>query len=121
MKPKTGLHWSVPQHSRSEDSPTREPLRTVQSVFIFRAVIAALMAAGFVVAQEHISFPTQDGGVSTPMSTGEASAPLCWHMEGGSTRRVGRSRRERSQKQDFGFWQSTSAVTVNPRGLKIGQ
>jgi pimeloyl-ACP methyl ester carboxylesterase len=32
-------------------------------VFIFRAVIVAFLAAGFAVAQDHISFSTQDGGL----------------------------------------------------------
>jgi dienelactone hydrolase len=30
---------------------------------VFRVVIAALVVAGFAAAQEHVSFPTQDGGV----------------------------------------------------------
>ncbi len=79
------------------------------------------MAAGFVVAQEHISFPTQDGGVSTPMCTGEASAPLCWHMEGRFDKESWEKQARALAKAGFRVLAIDFCGTVNPRGLKMGQ
>ena len=83
-------------HFSNEAGNTAELLLILKNrgVPIFRrALMAFLLLAGFAAAQEHVSFPTQDGGLSTPMCMDERSASSCWLMEGGSTNKVGRDRR----------------------------
>jgi hypothetical protein len=52
----------------------------VNGVPLIRAIMAALVLAGIMAAQERVSFPTQDGGSSTPTCMGKAAAASYWLM-----------------------------------------
>jgi hypothetical protein len=68
---------------------------------VFRVLLVSLLFASCLAAQEHVSFPTEGGGVVYADIYGKGERGVVLAHGGASTRKAGRSRRERSSRQDF--------------------
>jgi hypothetical protein len=72
-------------------------------MFALRALLATLLLTHFVAAEEHVSFPTEDGGVVYADIYGKANVGLCSRTGAASTRKAGKSRLEHSRRRGFEF------------------
>jgi hypothetical protein len=59
---------------------------------ILRTLLATFLLPGLAVAQQHVSFPTQDGGVVDADLYGKSAHAVVLALEDVSTRKVGRSK-----------------------------
>lgn len=72
-------------------------------MFALRALLATLLLTHFVAAEEHVSFPTEDGGVVYADIYGKGERGLVLAHGGRFNKESWKSRLERSRRRGFEF------------------
>jgi pimeloyl-ACP methyl ester carboxylesterase len=89
-------------------------------MLILKALLSALVLPVSALAQEHITFPTEDGGVVSADVYGSGERGVVLAQEAVSPRKAGKSRRRSWYTPDFARWPSTSAGAAHGPRSKSG-